>query len=215
MNVSLSGISFKAKILLLVLTSCFVLGAPTGTIALKEFLNSHHTFMDSYRKSLFRDFDTQAKSQVELAVSILQRINERHQKGELSLDDAKTIGADVIRNLHFGDNGYIWADTSAGVNVAMLGKAEVEGKSRIDMKDVRGKYMMQEIIKNGMQPGGGIPTTGSQSRGMTSRCRNGATPCTSNRSTGSSVPATMSMTWKHWSRRLPMKIALVSSREFT
>ena len=155
MNTSLSSISFKAKILLLVLTSCFALGAPTGFITLKEFISSHKTYIDSYRKSLFQDFDNQAKNQVELAVSILQRVHERHEKGELSLDEAKTIGADIIRNLHFGANGYVWADTSSGVNVAMLGKAAIEGKSRYDQQDVKGKYMMREILKAGMQPGGG------------------------------------------------------------
>ncbi|OGT97415.1 MAG: chemotaxis protein [Geobacteraceae bacterium GWC2_48_7] len=155
MNFSLSSISFKAKILLLVLSSCFALGAPTGTIALKEFINSHNTFIDSYRKSLFHDFDHQAKSQVELAVSILKRVNERHEKGELSLEAAKLMGADIIRNLNFGNNGYIWADTSSGINVAMLGKAEIEGKNRNDQQDVKGKYFMREIIKIGMQPGGG------------------------------------------------------------
>lgn len=153
MNMSLSGISFRAKILLLVLTSCFILGAPTGTIALKEFIKSHKTFIDSYRKSLFTDFDNQAKSQVELAASILQRVEERYEKGELSLDEAKTIGTDVLNNLHFGTSGYVWADTSAGVHVA--GKGGVAGQSRYDQQDVKGNYMIREIIKVGMQPGGG------------------------------------------------------------
>ncbi len=155
MNTTLSGISFKAKILLLVLTSCFALGAPTGTIALKEFISSHNTFIDSYRLSLFRDFDNQARSQVELAVSILQRVNERHERGELSLDEAKSVGADIIRNLHFGTDGYVWADTSAGITVAMLGKTEIEGKNRYDQRDAGGKYFIREIIKTAMQPGGG------------------------------------------------------------
>jgi methyl-accepting chemotaxis protein len=153
MNTSLSTISFRAKILLLVLTSCFILGAPTGTIALREFLNSHKSFTESYKKSLFDDFDNHAKSQVELAISILQRLEERYEKGELSLDQAKTIGTDIISNLHFGTNGYVWADTAAGVHVA--GKGGVIGQNRYDQQDIKGNYMMREIIKTGMQPGGG------------------------------------------------------------
>ncbi len=155
MSSTLSSITFKAKIMALVLISCFVLGAPTGTIALKEFINSHTTFIESYRKSLFHSFDNQAKSQVELAVSILQQLNDRQQKGEISLEEAKKNGADILRNLHFGDNGYIWADTSAGVNVAMLGKVTIEGKDRASQQDVKGNYFIREILKAGMQPGGG------------------------------------------------------------
>ncbi|MDR3579951.1 MAG: methyl-accepting chemotaxis protein [Oryzomonas sp.] len=153
MNTSLSSISFKAKILLLVLTSCFILGAPTGTITLREFFNSHKSFTDSYSKSLFDDFDNHAKSQVELAMSTLQRLEERYEKGELSLDEAKTIGTDIIGNLHFGTNGYVWADTSAGIHVA--GKGGVIGQNRYDQQDIKGNYMIREIIKAGMQPGGG------------------------------------------------------------
>lgn len=155
MKKPLSSLTFKAKILLLVLVSCFALGAPTGAITLKQFISSHTNFIDAYRKSLFADFDAQAKSEVELAVSTLLRVSERQQKGEMSLEEAKLLGADIIRTMHFGKDGYVWADTSQGVNVAMLGKENVEGKSRIDLQDVKGTYLIREIIKVGMQPGGG------------------------------------------------------------
>ncbi len=156
MKKPLSSITFKAKILLLVLSSCFALGAPTGAIALKQFVSSHTNFMDAYRKSLFTDFDILTKSQVELAMSTLQRVYDRHQKGEIAtLEEAKLIGADILRNMHFGKDGYVWADTSRGDNVVMLGKEKIEGKNRYDQQDVKGTYMMREILKNGMQPGGG------------------------------------------------------------
>lgn len=155
MRKPLSRFTFNVKILLLVLCSCFALGAPTGSIALKQFINSHTNFIEAYRKSLFADFDILTKNQVELAMSTLQRVYDRHQKGEMSLEEAKLQGADILRNMHFGKDGYVWADTSQGVNVAMLGKQNIEGKSRYDQQDVKGNYMMREILKNGMQPGGG------------------------------------------------------------
>jgi methyl-accepting chemotaxis protein len=154
-GLNLKGISFKSKMIVLVLACCFALGAPTGIISFKEFISSYVHFLDVYRTSLYNDFDTQAKSQVEQAISILQRVYDRSQKGEITLEEAKSIGADIIRNIHFGKDGYIWADTVEGVNVAMLGKDSVEGKSRINLQDVKGKYLIQEVIKAGMQPGGG------------------------------------------------------------
>jgi len=155
MNVHLEGITFKAKIIALVLVSCFALGAPTGFLALKEFVRSHAYFIDTYHTALFSDFDAQSKKQVELAVSILQRVYERSQRGEITLDQAKSLGADIIRNLHFGKDGYIWADTAEGVNVAMLGRQSVEGISRINAQDKNGKYFIREIIKVAMEQGGG------------------------------------------------------------
>jgi methyl-accepting chemotaxis protein len=167
LNASLASLTFKAKIVLLVLTSCLILGAPTGFIALNEFIHSHSTFIETYRRSLHAQFDNQARSQVEMANSMLQHVYDRHLKGEMSLDQAKTVGADIIRNLRYGKDSYIWADTSQGVNVAMLGKANIEGKSRYDQQDVKGTYMMREILKAGMQPGGGytnywFPRPGSE-----------------------------------------------------
>ena len=148
-------LGFGAKILALVLASCITLAAVTSLLALRENLDVFNNFVDSYRKTLYRDFDTQARNQVEAAVSMLQRIFERHQQGEFTLDEAKKQGADLLRSLKFGKDGYLWADTTDGVNVVFLGK-DTEGKNRFDMQDANGKYLIREIIKNGMQPGGGF-----------------------------------------------------------
>jgi len=156
MNFSLNSLSFKAKIIALVLLSCFALGAPTGFIALKKFVGSHDYFVEAYHATLFSGFDARAKSQVEIAVSMLQRLYDRSQKGEMTLEEAKLQGADLIRNLRFDKDGYVWADTVEGVNVAMLGKQDIEGKNRFNAKDKKDKLFMQEIIKNGMLPGGGF-----------------------------------------------------------
>lgn len=146
-------LSFGTRILILVLVSSIGLSVVTTALALKEYVDSYKSFIGSYRQSLFSDFDSQAKGQVELAVSILNRINERHQKGEMSLDDAKKLGADVLRNLKYGKDGYVWVDTTEGLNVVMLGKP-VEGTNRLDIKDAKGKFLIQEIIKAAQQGGG-------------------------------------------------------------
>ncbi len=153
MTSSRTQFGFGAKILALVLASCITLAVVTSLLAMKENLDVFNSFVDSYRKTLYSDFDTQARSQVEAAVSMLQRIFERHQKGEFSLDEAKRQGADLLRNMKFGKDGYFWADTTEGVNVAMMGK-EIEGKNRYNLQDAKGKYFIQEIIRNGMKPGG-------------------------------------------------------------
>ncbi len=145
--------SFGTKILILVLASSIGLSLITTALALKEYVDSYRSYVASYRKSLFADFDSQAKSQVELAVSMLQRVYARHQQGEMSFEEAKKAGADLLRNLRYGKDGYFWADTVEGVNVVMLGKA-VEGTNRIAIQDAKGTYLIREIIKVAQQGGG-------------------------------------------------------------
>ncbi|KAB0670130.1 chemotaxis protein [Oryzomonas sagensis] len=155
MGMTGSKISFSAKILIMVLASSIGLAAVTGLIALKQYHAGYTSFLKSYRQSLFNDFDSQAKSEVETAVTLLKRLHERSLKGEITLDEAKSQGADLLRSLRYGKEGYFWADTTQGVNVVLLG-GPAEGKSRINKKDAKGKYNIQEIIKAGMQPGGGF-----------------------------------------------------------
>ena len=147
--------TFQSKILLLVLVSCCALGAPTGLTVMKQFYDSLVRFNTSYREALFTDSDNLAKAEVQTAVSLLQVISDRQQKGELTLEEAKKQGADLLRRLKFGKDGYFWADTSDGTNVVLLGK-DAEGKNRFNLKDAKGKLLIQEIIKNGKQPEGGF-----------------------------------------------------------
>ncbi|QWV94471.1 methyl-accepting chemotaxis protein [Geomonas oryzisoli] len=148
-------LSFQSKILLLVLLSCCVLGAPTGLTVMKQFYDLTTRFNESYRESLYANSDLLAKAEVQTAVSLLQEISDRQQKGEFTMDEAKKQGADLLRGLKFGKDGYFWADTSDGTNVVLLGKP-AEGKNRMNLQDAKGKYLIREIIKNGKQPGGGF-----------------------------------------------------------
>ncbi|HPX62190.1 MAG TPA: hypothetical protein PLN25_10550 [Deltaproteobacteria bacterium] len=82
-------LGFGTKILIMVLVSSIGLAIITNAIALKLYVGSYHSFIELYKKSLYSDFDSQAKTQVETATSMLQRIHDRHQKGEISLEEAK------------------------------------------------------------------------------------------------------------------------------
>jgi methyl-accepting chemotaxis protein len=150
-----SKITFQTKLLLLVLASCCALGAPTGLVALKTLQESYSDFATKYRTSLYADFDSKAKEEVQTAVSMLEQVSLKQQRGELTLEEAKKQGAEQLRRLKFGKDGYFWADTSDGTNVVYLGK-DAEGKNRLNNQDAKGKFLFQEIIKNGMLPDGGF-----------------------------------------------------------
>ncbi|WP_432663202.1 methyl-accepting chemotaxis protein [Wukongibacter baidiensis] len=142
--ISLIGLSIVLSVILMFISNLMI----------DRVKNQVITKMDN---QLRQDYDVMVKSEVEIVVSMLGKINEKVQKGEISLKEGKKLGADLIRDLRYGENnsGYFWADTSKGINVVLLGKKDVEGKSRIDLQDTKGSYIVKEIIANGMKTGGG------------------------------------------------------------
>jgi methyl-accepting chemotaxis protein len=90
--------------------------------------------------------DMLIKSEVETAVSMLQAIYTKHKKGEMGLVQAKKLGADLLRELRYGTEGYFWADTTEGVNVVLYGKKDVEGKNRLENRDQNGIFYIKEFL---------------------------------------------------------------------
>ena len=98
--------------------------------------------------------DALIKAEVETAVSMLQGIYDRQQAGEMTPEQAKSLGANLLRGLSYSPDGYFWADTSEGINVVLYGRPDVEGRNRLEDKDEKGIYYVKEFIKFG-QAGGG------------------------------------------------------------
>ncbi|MDP2423361.1 MAG: cache domain-containing protein [Bacteroidales bacterium] len=98
--------------------------------------------------------DLLIKCEVETAVSMLQALYSKSQQGEMTLEQAKKLGADLLRELSYGTDGYFWADTEEGVNVVLYGKKEVEGKNRIEDKDHNGTFYIKEFLEKGKAGGG-------------------------------------------------------------
>ncbi|MCX6985746.1 MAG: cache domain-containing protein, partial [Lentisphaerae bacterium] len=90
--------------------------------------------------------DLLIKSQVETAVSMLQAIFTKHQQGAMTLEKAKELGADLLRELRYGTDGYFWADTTEGVNVVLYGRKDVEGRNRLEDKDQKGTFYVKKFL---------------------------------------------------------------------
>jgi methyl-accepting chemotaxis protein len=98
--------------------------------------------------------DMLIKSEVETAVSMLNAVYAKHQQGEMTLADAKKLGADLLRKLRYGTDGYFWADTTEGINVVLYGRKDVEGHNRIEDKDRNGTYYIKEFLAKAKAGGG-------------------------------------------------------------
>lgn len=98
--------------------------------------------------------DLLIKSQVETAISMLQAIEAKRQQGQMTAEQARKLGADLLRELKYGGDGYFWADTEAGVNVVLYGRQDTEGRNRLEDQDAAGFCYVKALIAQA-QAGGG------------------------------------------------------------
>lgn len=99
-------------------------------------------------------FDRLIKEQVDNAVSVADFYNMQYTSGKMTLIEAKTAAADVIRGMKYGKDGYFWVDTSQGVNVVLLGN-ETEGTNRLDATDSNGVAYVKLLVEQAQKQGGG------------------------------------------------------------
>jgi len=147
--------TFGNKISLLVIAACVSVACIVSGIALLQSYKIYSQATAEQREMLYADFDTLAKSEVQTAISLLQGIYNRHQKGEFSLEQAKKIGANQLMTLRFGTDGYIIAYSMEGISVAHPNTQNV-GTNRIDMQDKKGNYIVRDLLKEGVKQDGGF-----------------------------------------------------------
>lgn len=101
------------------------------------------------------DYDNNIKNQVQNVITLLDKINKQYEEGTYTLEEAKKLAADLVRELRYGENGYFWIDTVDGTNVVLLG-GDKEGTNRLGAKDANGYEMVKEIIRVGQEADGGF-----------------------------------------------------------
>src|SRR6056297_21926 len=147
--------NLASKIVLMTVGVALLIGFVTGFFMSSLLLQQSREGLEMYEKSLRQGFDRLIKYEVQTVHSMLETIKQMEEEGRFKQDEAKRLAADITRELRYGDDGYFWVDTSEGQNVVLLG-GDSEGTNRMDLQDVNGKYLIQEIIEKGMQPGGGF-----------------------------------------------------------
>ena len=149
--------SMKTQFLLMMIGASIFTLFIAGTVFTMDIMDNNKVTLAEFRQMLTEDVERELKNQTLSAISAIDEFHKRQLAGELTEAQAKLFAAETVRNMRYeGDGGYFWIDTYDGVNVVLLGRAEVEGKSRIDATDPSGRKYIQEMIENGRQSGGGI-----------------------------------------------------------
>ena len=147
--------TLKTTLVAVILSAVIVTAGIITLFSIFNTIKTNNESTEAYSSRLLEDVENQLRYETEEAMSICQVMYARYQAGEMSLEQAKKESADIIRELRYNEgNGYFWVDTSEGVNVVLLGR-DTEGQSRWDLTDSSGNKFIQEMIKNGLQEGGG------------------------------------------------------------
>ena len=149
----MKNVSVRWKMIILALTTLIGTLA-IGVLAVNRMLVMEAGSESVLRASIEEDYDENIKNQVDNAISMLDAVYAGYENGDYSYEEAETRGADLLRELRYGDGGYFWADTYDGDNVVLLGSA-TEGTNRMETKDADGYQMVKEIIRVGQEPDGG------------------------------------------------------------
>ena len=148
--------SMRTQFLIMMIGASLVTMICMGGIFFKSMLDNAEEQVETYKTALVEDVERELKIETETAISIIDTVYKRQQAGQLTQEQAMKEAAALVRNLRYDNGaGYFWIDTYEGVNVVLLGRAETEGKSRINLTDPNGKQFIKEMIENGQKSGGG------------------------------------------------------------
>lgn len=115
----------------------------------------HQSASEQLEDSIRKNYDENIKQQVNCAVSLLEKIYAEYENGTYTLEEAKELGANQIRELRYSDGGYFWIDQTDGTNVVLLG-SDTEGTNRYNAVDANGYDFIKNILSAGQEPDGGF-----------------------------------------------------------
>ena len=138
----------------LILVLVILLVALGSVVSVKNMEDVKDKALETMDASSRQSYDDSIKEQVGVVISLLTEINEEYKAGTYTLDEAKQIAAEEVRQMRYGEAGYFWIDQSDGTNVVLLG-SDTEGTNRMDTKDANGYQMVKEIIRVAVEDGGG------------------------------------------------------------
>ena len=93
---------------------------------------------------------------VEVAHGIIVRYDSRVVSGEFSLETAKLLAIDAIRELRYREKEYFWINDLTPKVIMHPIVTELNGKDVSTYKDARGKLLFMEFVKVSQAKGGGF-----------------------------------------------------------
>ena len=149
----MKNLKVRTKLILILLIVIFT-EAFTCVISLQSMILIKNKAIATTESTIRENYDQTIKQQVGVVISLLNEINGEYENGKYTLQEAKEVAADEVRQMRYGDAGYFWIDQADGTNVVLLGN-DTEGTNRMETEDANGYKMVKEIIRVAVEEGGG------------------------------------------------------------
>ena len=96
------------------------------------------------------------KSAVQSGLSIVQHYYDEAKAGNLTEKEAQELAKEAVRAIRYNDDqgGYIWIDNTDGDLIMHPILPEQEGTNRLNLEDVNGTLIIQNILKTADEGGG-------------------------------------------------------------
>ena len=149
----IKNLKVKTKLRIL-MALIIIISSLIASISVFNQISNNKRALAELDTSIRIGYDDNIKNEVLSVVSLLDAINDKYKKGDYTLEEAKTLAADLVRDMQYSNGGYFWIDTVKGQNVVLLGSS-TEGTNRYNATDANDFRMIEAIISAGQQEGGG------------------------------------------------------------
>ncbi|WP_240503692.1 MULTISPECIES: cache domain-containing protein [Pseudoalteromonas] len=131
-------LTIKSRLILLSLIPIIIISSVVITLTYSEATMLSEAQEALSRKEMMRMKRDELKAYLEIAQSVIKPIQNEGRP----LEDVITL----LKNVKFGESGYLFAFRSDGTRVMQGDSDQGIGKNFIDLKDKRGNYLVQDII---------------------------------------------------------------------
>lgn len=149
----LDNMKIKTKLFVFTASILMCIGAVAAVALYNEYLDKQNQ-LQLIEQTIYQNYDLSIKSQVDNIVTLLDGVYKKYESGELTLEESKKLGADLVRNIRYDDGGYFWIDTTQGVNIILLGSS-IEGTNRYNYRDAKGTLVLKNFIDLALESGEG------------------------------------------------------------
>ena len=92
-------------------------------------------------------YDQRIRNIVESTHSAVAGVYQLQTEGVLTESEAQRVARVIIRESYYDEDGYAWADALDGTLIAHPILTDNEGANRMNLQDVQGAYIIQNIIE--------------------------------------------------------------------
>lgn len=150
--------SLRNSIMLLCTLVVVITAMGIGCNSIRSLKDISTSSARSYKDAVYNGYKSEIKSQVQVAISIIQNEYDLFKSGQKSEDEAKEDAKETIRAMRYRDDqsGYFWIDASDYTLIMHPILPDNEGQNRKELADQNGVMIIQEIMKscNSAEKGG-------------------------------------------------------------